>query len=123
MGLLVALGLLAVLQYRWISRASDAERDRLEAGLEASASRFCEAFDSELGRIYRAFQLPEGFRSGDLESELTARLAAWRKEAPVPGLVRELLVVTRPGREAVEIRRLDEASGRLVETSPDPDLA
>ena len=76
--LLLALVALAMLQYRWITRASDAERDRLRASLDSSATRFCDGFDRELARVYRSFQLADGPAEGALEGDLASRLAAAR---------------------------------------------
>lgn len=120
--LLLALVALAMLQYRWITRASDAERDRLRASLDSSATRFCDGFDRELARVYRSFQLADGPAEGALEGDLASRLAAWRKTDAAAGLVQEILVVTRRGRDEPELRRLDEKSGALVPAGWEPGL-
>lgn len=112
--LLVALVSLAFLQFRWIAELSEAERDRLKASVDDGASRFCDDFDRELARAFRAFQLEDGLDEGRLEGEMAARLARWRSTSAEPKLVKELLVVTRRGPGEVELRRLDEAAGRLV---------
>lgn len=120
--LLVALVSLAFLQFRWIARLSEAERDRLKANVDDGASRFCDDFDRELSRAFRAFQLEEGLDEERLEGELAARLARWRATAAEPKLVRELLVVSRIGPGEVELRRLDEPTGRLVPSPWDTGL-
>jgi len=122
-GLLVALALLAFLQYRWIARLSEAERERLRASLDSAASRFCDGLDRELSRASRTFQPRDGFDERELAAELVSRLARWRSTAPEPGLVKELLVVTRLDRGEVELSRLDEAAGRLEPIPWEPDLA
>ncbi len=121
-GLIVALVALAALQYRWIARVSEAERDRLKASLDSAAERFCADFDRELVRTSRSFEVAEDLGDADLERDLVDRLARWRSTAAGPKLVRELLVVTRLERGEVELRRLDEPAGRLVPGSWEPDL-
>jgi len=113
-GLLAVLALLAALQNRWISRLSDAERERLEASLAAAAAQFCDDFDRELTRAYQAFRLEPAANGDELTTQLSTRLARWRATAPAPAIVKELLVVTRLGGGAVALSRLDEATGRLL---------
>lgn len=120
--LLVALVSLAVLQYRWIARVSEAERDRLKATLDSAATRVAGEVDRELVRVHQAFPSPDDLPEAELEAALAARLARWRTSAPSPNLVRELLVVTRRGPDDVSLRRLDEKSGRLVPASFDGGL-
>jgi len=50
------LGVLAVLQYRWIGRVSDAERQRMQAGLETAVDQFRVEMNRELIRICAAAQ-------------------------------------------------------------------
>ena len=52
LALLGLIGLLATLQFRWLGRISDAERDRMRATLETGASGFARDFDSEFTRAY-----------------------------------------------------------------------
>ena len=120
--LLAALVALAILQYQWIARLSEAERERMQAGLDSAATRFCDGFDLELTRASRILQPGDGLEEGDLAADLSSRLARWRQAAPEPGLVRELLVVTRLGRGEVELRRLDEPARRLEPAEWTPEL-
>jgi two-component system, OmpR family, sensor histidine kinase SenX3 len=122
-GLLAALAALAVLQYRWIARLSEAERERLQAGVDAAASRFADGLDRELTRASRTFQPGDGLDERELATDLVARLGRWRSAAPEPKLVKELLVVTRLDRGEAEVSRLEEAGGRLVPVPWDADLA
>ena len=121
-GLIAALAALAALQYRWIARVSQAERDRLKANLEAGAARFCGDFDRELSRAARSFELGEDLAADELERDLVSLLARWRSAPAGAKLVRELIVVTRLGRGELDLRRLDEPSGRLVPASWEPGL-
>jgi two-component system, OmpR family, sensor histidine kinase SenX3 len=112
--LTVLLVVLAVLQYRWIGEIGQAERDRLRAGLEAAARRAADEVDHEITRVWLAFQPgPEGDAVPRRE-ELRRQLFAWRRTAPVPGLVTEVLVAVRGPGEDPALERLDPASGGFV---------
>ncbi len=112
--LVTALAALALLQYRWIAQLSAAEQERLKAGVEASAARFADALDRELTRASRDLQPADGLPEEELAADLAARLARWRTNAPEAKLVRDLLVVSRLGRDELALRRLDEPTGSLV---------
>ena len=112
--LLAALGALAILQYRWTAQLSASERERLRSGVEASATRFADAFDRELTRASRDLQPADGLSGEELAADLASRLARWRANAPEPRLVHDLVVVSRLGREELSLRRLDEPTGTLV---------
>src|SRR5918995_4042755 len=76
--MLVLIALLATLQYRWLGRISDAERERLTATLSTRADAYAKDFDRELALAYMLFQLDPpipGSRAPGVES-LPARLAA-----------------------------------------------
>ena len=51
---------LAVLQYRWIGQASEADRERMQIGLNTSVSQFLEDYRSELYRVCAAFRPEPG---------------------------------------------------------------
>ena len=50
--LLVLVGALAWLQYRWLGEVSEAERARLQTSLHERASEFADDFDREITRAY-----------------------------------------------------------------------
>ncbi|HEV2802885.1 MAG TPA: HAMP domain-containing sensor histidine kinase [Pyrinomonadaceae bacterium] len=91
--LVVLLGVLAALQYRWLGQVSAAERERMQATLSAGAARFAEDFDRELGRIYFNLKLDaEAWQRRDGEA-YAARYGTWRAGAPHPRLVTSIYVV------------------------------
>jgi signal transduction histidine kinase len=57
--LLLALPILAVLQYRWIGQISQGELERLQARLKADTAQFAEQLDAELQRVYNTLQTSE----------------------------------------------------------------
>ena len=80
--LLVLLGTLGTLQYRWLGEVSEAERARMRDGLRARVSEFSQAFDGELTRTYAAFHLTSDQIGGDERAALEGAWNRWRTAAP-----------------------------------------
>jgi hypothetical protein len=91
----VLLAVLAVLQYRWVGAIGRAERDRMQAALEASARRFEFDLVREAGDLLQAFHLDPGLPPAALAGAVAARFAAWRGSSAHPRLVSGLVLVTR----------------------------
>ena len=64
LALAVALGVLAILQYRWIGGVSDAEREKMKSSLATAVDQFRGEFNRELLRLCAAFQLPPSALAG-----------------------------------------------------------
>ncbi|MFL6281399.1 MAG: sensor histidine kinase [Vicinamibacterales bacterium] len=106
LALLGLIALLATLQYRWLGRISDAERDHMRATLNTRASGFAQDFDGELTRAYLLFQLdPEA--TGSLESRIALRYDRWQSTARYPRMIKDIYSVV-PG-ERTPLRRFDAA--------------
>jgi signal transduction histidine kinase len=112
--LTVLLVVLAVLQYRWIGEIGQAERERLRAGLEAAAERAAGEVDHEITRVWLSFHPSPGEDAAHRRDELARQLRAWRRTAPAPGLVKDVLVAVRGPEEDHALERLDPAAGRFV---------
>jgi signal transduction histidine kinase len=111
--LLFLLAALATLQYRWIGRVSDLERQRMRANLQAAGSRFTEDFDSELTRAFLAFHPEAG---GTTEEGLERAIEGWdrwRDQAPWPDLIHAAFVARRKDGGALELARLDPQARRF----------
>lgn len=107
------LGVLATLQYRWLGKVSEAEREQLSRSLTQRARDFAEAFDRDLTRLYLAVQVP---READALSNWTAFAAsydAWRQAARHPDVVRGLYLAERAG-DALTLRRYDGTARAFV---------
>jgi signal transduction histidine kinase len=92
LALLGVLALLATLQYKWLGRISDAERDRMRATLNTRASGFAQDFDGELTRAYLLFQVdPQA--TEDLASRVTVRYDRWQATARYPRMIKEVYVI------------------------------
>ena len=90
--LLGLIALLATLQYKWLGRISDAEREHMRATLNTRASGFAQDFDGELTRAYLLFQVdPQA--SGSLESRIAVRYDRWQVTARYPRLIKDVYSV------------------------------
>ena len=121
--LLVLLGTLATFQYRWLGEVSQAERERMRAGLRTRASEFSQEFDRELTRTYVAFHVDGERLDADPTATLAEAYSRWQASTATPGLVRALYLVDwRVGDEG-QPRRFD-LNRRVLEPSQwPPELA
>jgi two-component system sensor histidine kinase SenX3 len=108
--LLGLIALLATLQYRWLGRISDAEREHMRATLNTRASGFAQDFDGELTRAYLLFQLdPQS--EGSLESRLALRYDRWQSTARYPRMIKDVYSVVTSEPDA--LRRWDPVTHTL----------
>ena len=108
--LLGLIALLATLQYKWLGRISDAEREHMRATLNTRASGFAQDFDGELTRAYLLFQVdPQA--NGDLESRMAVRYDRWQATARYPRMIKEVYSVV-PG-DNPALQRLNPATHTL----------
>jgi signal transduction histidine kinase len=83
------------MQYRWIDRVADAERQRAKANLTAELSDAENDFDVEITRTFEVFAAP----AAELP-EYGERYKEWLRLAPYPNLVRGVYVVDDRNPEA-----------------------
>src|SRR5262249_31614084 len=83
--LFLLLPLLAYLQYDWLGKVSEREREQMQTALQRTLSQFTEDFDRELGRILIEFhgRPDEGARTA---ADYAAIYARWNSSAPYPRL-------------------------------------
>jgi signal transduction histidine kinase len=117
--MLVLIAVLATLQYRWLGRISDAERERLTAALSARADAFAKDFDRELALAYMLFQLEPALSGSaapaaeSLPARLAGRHERWQATARYPKLIRELYVTARAADGAVTLQRFNRPAALL----------
>ena len=120
---LVLLPSLAVLQFRWLARVTEGERERANGLLHAAATQFCQAFDAEISRAYSIFQRQKTDDLGALSQEYARRFEKWEQSAPHPPLVREVFVVVEDEHKATRLLRFDQAEHGLEPVDWPPDMA
>src|SRR5829696_5492465 len=87
LALLGLIGLLATLQFRWLGRISEAERDRMRAALETGASDFAQDFDAELTRGYLLFQTDPLSDANDGPVRFADRYDRWHATSKFPRMI------------------------------------
>jgi signal transduction histidine kinase len=93
------LGVLAVLQYRWVGQLSADERERLRSHADNQAENLTEEFNRELTRAFFWLQVgPELRRDAPLDDEVD-RYARWYSAAPRPELVKTIYRLSEPTTE------------------------
>jgi len=112
--LVIALFTLAGLQYHWIGQISEAERQRLEASVKDSSTRFAGDFTGEI----RSMSTSLDFRGYEpAPAAIAARYRNWAETSGYPDLVRTLYVVRSA--QAGDVRlfqiNLQEESLHLIE--------
>src|SRR5688572_7814585 len=116
--LLALIALLATLQYRWLGRISDAERQGMTSSLNARATAFAQDFDRELTLAYMLFQFEPVIEAGAAEASLPDRLARryerWQATARYPRLIRDCYIASREGEGPPRLLRFN-PSTRFVE--------
>jgi signal transduction histidine kinase len=110
-GLVLLVGSLAVLQYRWLGQVSQAERDSLRTSLAHSADEFALDFDHEISEIFITLQQVDGseLEAGNAEG-FARRFDQLRDSARFPDLVETVYFARDDG---------DEQDVALQEYSPD----
>src|SRR5438067_1600364 len=95
-GLVLLVGVLAILQYQWLGQVNDAERARLHASLTQRADDFGRDLDREITGVYTAFQTAGvTLTAGDVDG-FGKRIDQWLTSAPATqaALVRGVYRVT-----------------------------
>lgn len=116
--LLGLIGVLASLQYRWLGRISDAERERMTAMLGARANAFARDFDRELTLAYMLFQVEPGLPGASLPDQSPAerigsRYDRWHETARYPKLIRDIYVASRDSNAAATLQRFNATARSL----------
>jgi signal transduction histidine kinase len=111
--LLALIVLLATLQYVWLGRISEAERERLSATLNTRTTEFALDFDRELTRAYLLFQADLPGPDQDVSDRFSQRYDRWNATSSYPRLIRECYLATRIKPNVFTLQRFDARTRRL----------
>ena len=92
-GLVVLVGVLATLEYRWLGQVSEADRDRRRASLQQHAVEFADDFDRELLRLYLVLQGDSVAVEKGVWGPFATHLDSWRETAREPRILRAVYLV------------------------------
>jgi signal transduction histidine kinase len=112
--LLALILLLATLQYVWLGRISEAERERLGATLNARAVEFAQDFDRELTRAYLLFQSDLPRPDQGASPPFAERYDRWLATSSYPRLIKDFYVAQRNQSDAFTLRHFDALSRTLA---------
>jgi signal transduction histidine kinase len=114
--LLALIALLASLQYRWLGRISEAERERMQVTLTHHAREFAQDFDREITRAYLLFQADPLQPQQDPATRMAERIERWQAATAFPRLLKEYYLVRGDGDgDALTLLRFD---GQTREMTP-----
>jgi signal transduction histidine kinase len=111
--LLVALVLLAALQYRWVGQIGEAERARLQSSAHGRAEQLARDFDREVTRAFALLPVVEDMLGPDGGERYATRYERWASRSEHPGLVSAVYVVTAE-KGTPSLRRFDKAARAFV---------
>jgi signal transduction histidine kinase len=111
--LLVALVLLAALQYRWVGQVGEAERARLQSSAHGRAEQLAQDFDREVTRAFALLQVDEDMLGPEGGERYFTRYERWASRSEHPGLVSAVYVVTAE-KGTPSLRRFDKAQRAFV---------
>ena len=120
--LLVALVALAALQHRWLGEVSEAERERMRAGLRTRGSAFSQEVDTELTRLFLAFHIDRDLLDRDPAAALAGAYRGWQAAAGAPSIVRGIYMASGMTIETARLQRFDSVHGTLEAAAWPPEF-
>jgi signal transduction histidine kinase len=114
-GVLLLLLLSAgVLTYRWINRASDADRQQQQEFLETAMRSFAGDFSSAIQEMLTIFRLSSRLSDDSgMEPQLVELYRHWQSTAKQPRLIGAVSLAMATPRGVISFRRLQPAAGRF----------
>jgi two-component system sensor histidine kinase SenX3 len=114
------IALLATLQYRWLGRISEAERERMTATLNTRATGFAQDFDRELTRAYLMFQVEPTPEDESPAARIAARYDRWQGTARFPRMIAGVYLVSTSPDGQSSIKRFNHST-RFIEPAEWPE--
>src|SRR5262245_55366491 len=110
------------MQYRWLGEVSNAERERLRAGLRTRAADFSQDFDREITRTYLAFHVDGAKLDRDAAATLAEAYTRAQAASSVGGIVRGVYFLEAKGPHGGALQALDPAARTLTAVEWPPAL-
>src|SRR5262247_3989286 len=87
--LILLLPLLAYLQYDWLGKVSEREREQMQSALQRTLRQFSKDFDREIARAFVQFQNKRE-RGNQSLTQIAKLYAKWKATAPYPRLIHDI---------------------------------
>jgi signal transduction histidine kinase len=110
--LLTTLVILAVLQYLWIGDVAEAERQRMQNGLQLATSRFAEEFNGEVIRALMTTSAGQRMQAID-DGNFGQLYLQWRATAAYPAMIKSLFVFDNTDSGNPRLLEFEDKSGVL----------
>lgn len=108
-----ALITLAVLQYHWLGSVSEAEKQRLEEGIDASSENFVSDFNEVFTSLKNNFRIQVTDQSIDITPQIQQSYANWMSSSEYADLVSDLYFVQIRAGQAQELLKLNSETLQL----------
>src|SRR5438093_3950281 len=108
--LIVLLPLLAYLQYDWLGKVSEREREQMQSTLRRNLGQLRDDFDREIARIFLQFDQPE--HTDQLAEEYAKVYAHWNTSSPYPKLIRDIFLEEPARSQPRTLQHLNPPSGK-----------
>ena len=115
--LILLLPVLAYLQYDWLGKVSEREREQLQSAIQRTLRQFSKDFDREIARAFMQFQ-NRGERANQSLAQIAKLYANWNATAPYPRLIRDVFFEGQDSRGMQRFKRLDPESGIWIPADP-----
>jgi signal transduction histidine kinase len=112
--LLLVLGLLATLQYRWVGQVGEAERARLLSGARTRVEQLAQDFDREVTRGFAWLQVDADMLGEDGGARYAPRYERWLARTEHAGMVSAVYVLAGEGGSR-PLRRFDPGTRTFVD--------
>lgn len=119
-GLLGLLVLLAGLQYYWLGKISEDERERMQRRVATDTQRFAEDFNREIQNAYYNFQTDSDVWRNKNWSAFNERYDFWRGKTAYPNLIKNFYY--RENQENAALLNYDAEKREFVEIAPTDEL-
>src|SRR5262249_40504368 len=113
--LVAVLATLAVLQYRWSAKVSDATRDQMQSNLNTSLRLFRQDLARELGAVCLEIRSGTAGAEGLRSEDFSQAIKHWQQTAAHPGLVAQVYVWRNS--DTGSLLRLDTSRDQLEASS------
>jgi signal transduction histidine kinase len=113
LALVVLLPVLAIVQYKLLGQVSNSERERMQANLKSSATKFTQDFDREIARAFLCFQLIPSPDGKNTIENYADRYDKWLATSPHPKLVSQVFRVESETDKGIHISELNKSSRRF----------
>jgi two-component system sensor histidine kinase SenX3 len=110
--LLVLVGVLAWLQYRWLGQVGTAEREELRASLERRGQDLANDFDREFATLHDVVRRATDGSGQLMPAGVPEAIDVWRRSARYPQLISRIYLGDRGGNAA--LHRYDESTRSFV---------